>query len=496
MEPVESDVLDSSEAGGLVVRGGLIRILGFVAVAAVSLLSVVLLTRYLGPDAFGRYQTVISLIIVVGAITDVGMATLGSREYAQRQGDDRQEFMAVLLGLRVSLTCIGIALAIVFAVAAGYGSELVIGTALAGVGLLLTVVQTTLAIPLGAELKLGTVTAMDVVRQLLTTAILVGLILAGSGLIALLAVVIPVQLVLIAWTAILVRGRIPLVPVIAPRAWRALLVTSAAFALAVAVGTIYQYTAQILTSLVAGEFETGLFSAAFRIYVVGTAVPGLLVASAFPLLSRAARDDHERLSYALRRLLQTTVVVGCLGALCLALGAQPIVDLVGGSEYEGSVPVLRLLAVALLVAFAIATWGFGLLSLHRHRPLVVANLVSLAVTGLLVLGLAAGPLGARGTAVGVVAGELVLAAGYLVGLSRVSSIGPAVRREPVTTVVLALACGLVASAIPGLGGVATTVVGLALFCGGLLFARCLPPELASLVPGRLARFVPSTAFSS
>jgi len=53
------------------------------------------------------------------------------------------------------LTSVGVALATAFAAAVGYGHAVVAGTLLAGVGMVLTVVQGTFVIPLVAQLRLG-----------------------------------------------------------------------------------------------------------------------------------------------------------------------------------------------------------------------------------------------------------------------------------------------------------------------------------------------------
>jgi O-antigen/teichoic acid export membrane protein len=38
---------------------------------------------------FGQYITVLSVVTVAGALTDIGMGALATREYAVRVGDDR-----------------------------------------------------------------------------------------------------------------------------------------------------------------------------------------------------------------------------------------------------------------------------------------------------------------------------------------------------------------------------------------------------------------------
>ena len=115
-----ADILDSREAGGMIIRGGGLRFGGYVGVVALSVLSASLLTRHLGPVRFGEYTTVLSLVAVFAAITDAGMSAIGTREYAVREGAAREELMRDLLGLRMLLTLVGVVCVLAFALAAGY----------------------------------------------------------------------------------------------------------------------------------------------------------------------------------------------------------------------------------------------------------------------------------------------------------------------------------------------------------------------------------------
>lgn len=475
-----TDVLDTADAGGLVLRGGILRAAGFGAGVVLSLLGVIFVTRELGPERYGQFQTILNLLIVVQAVTDVGMATLGVREYSQRHGADRDRFMRVLLGLRLALTAVGIAVATMVAVAAGYSGALVLGSAVGGFGLLLTVAQTTLAIPLGVQLRIGVVTALDVARQAMTAALYIGLASAGAGVLPFLAVVVPVQAVLLAWTIAIVRGAVSLRPSADLRAWRLLLTSSVTFALAIAVGTIYQYTAQVMTSFLASERESGLFAASFRTYIVVAAVPGVLVSTAFPLLSRAARDDRDRLVYALRKLTDTMAIVGIAIALGTVLGAKPIIQIVAGSTFADATPVLRVHGLALMLTFAITTWGFGLLSVHRHKPMIVANALAFLVTVGAVF-LLAPAYGAQGTAWASVIGEAVLATGYLLALTGTASDLRPRPRVPLLALAAAVSIGSVVASLQ-LSPVLAAPLAVTLYFVLVLAARLVPQEVLDLAP--------------
>jgi O-antigen/teichoic acid export membrane protein len=483
VEPPE-DVLDTRRAGGLIIQGGFIRGAGYVFNTLLALLGIALVTRHLGVADFGRFQTILSLITVVATITDAGTATLGVREYAQRLGADRARLMRTLLGLRLALTLVGVLIATVIALAIGYDWDLVLGTALAGIGLALIVLQTTLTIPLAAELRNVPLALVDVLRQALTVVGYVVLVLAGATVVAFLGVTVPVGIVLVLVAAALVRDRVSLRPSLRLAEWGALLRAAAAFAMATAVGTIYLYTSQILTAAVTDEHDTGLFSASFRVFVVVAAIPGLLLTVAFPLLSRAARDDRERLAYAVHRLFDTTAILGLGAALGLVVGASSVIEVMAGADFADAAPVLRIQAATLVATFVLAPIGFALLSLHAHRPILVVNLFALMVMLASVAALASS-FGPQGAAAGTVLGESVLAAGYLLALRRAASgVVPAVGRA-LRALMVALPClGFVALPVPDWVAAIVALIAYAIL---LVLVRAVPDELIELVRRRAAR---------
>jgi O-antigen/teichoic acid export membrane protein len=357
----------------------------------------------------------------------------------------------------------------------------VVGTALAGAGLFFGVLQATYTVPLSTHLLVGRVSVLELAKQVLTVIAIVVLVAAGAGLVPLLAVPLPVGLAVAAATAWMVRHRMPLLPGADAREWARLLRLTASFALATAVGTVYIYLAVVVLSLVSTDAETGQFGAAFRVFVVLAAVPGLLVTTAFPLLARAARDDRERLRYALQRLFDTSLVLGAAFALATVIGAPVAIDVVAGDGFETAVDVLRVQGLAMFASFLLATWGFALISLHLHRELLLANLSALVVSATLVL-LLGSTEGARGAAWATLAGESVLAAAYLFGLARS-------RRElvPSTRTLPRVAIATAGSAVVGAAGlpaVPATLAALAVFTILALMLGAVPDELIDWVRDR------------
>lgn len=481
-EPLPSapaDLLDSAAAGSMLLRGGVLRFGSYIVLIGLSVLSAALLTRYLKSGTFSGYTAVISLTTVVAGITDAGMSNIGTREYAILPVE-RDALMRDLLGLRVVLTLVGVVLATTFAAVAGYGPALVAGTVAAGLGTVALVFQHTLAIPLTVDLRLGVLSGIDIARQAMWVALIGVVILVGAGVLPLLAIPLAVNLVLIVPTAAMVRGRISARLTLRPRRWGPLLRVTVAFSLAAAVGTIYLYAAQIVSNQLLSSHQSDLFALSFRVFIVTVAIPGLLVSAALPILSRAARDDHTRLAYALRRIFETSLIAGVGAALIFIAAAPFIIAVLGGHRYAGAVPVLRIQSLAMIASFLGAGWGFALMSLHYHREMLIVNAASLIVIFVLLFVLA--PIdAAQGSAIATVGGESTLAIGLLIALVRRN---PAMR-PPLPVVGKVLLAGSIAGAIaliPPMPSIVRAIVLATIYGLLILWLRALPEELLGLLP--------------
>jgi O-antigen/teichoic acid export membrane protein len=261
--------------------------------------------------------------------------------------------------------------------------------------------------------------------------------------------------------------------------WRPLLRDTLPYAIAIAINAAYFRIALLVMSVFATGLETGYFAASFRIVEVLIAVPPVVLAAAFPILSRAARDDSDRFSYATGRLLEVALIAGGLCVVAMELGAPLAVRLIAGADYAPAVPVLRIQAPAVLATFATVACAYPLLSLRRHREILLANLLALAAS-VIALALLVGPYAARGAAVATLAAEVVLLGAVAFFLRRahagVPLAGPTLAWVPVATVL-----GILAGLIPGLPEVVSIGLGVAVYLGILVAAGRIPPELLHAV---------------
>lgn len=469
-----ADLVSTSGAGPAALRGSLLLGLGYAATIALSLLSAPLLIRHLGIADYGRYATVVALVTVINGLTDAGLFNIALREWSSRSGADRTRLMRGLLGVRLELSAGGVLVGVAFALVAGYSRTVVVGTAVAGAATMLNAVTNILTVSLQGQLRFGWIATINVVRQAVAVAIIVGLVIAGAGLLPLLSATFPAGAAALVAAALLVRHEMPLLPRLRDPEWLSLVRDTLPYAAAIAVNTLYFRITIVVMSLVAVSEQTGYFATSFRVTEVLIGIPTLAIGAAFPILSRSAHEDQDRFAYAADRILELAITAGIGLALFVALSAPFVIRILAGTNGAAAAPVLQIQAVAIAVTFLTTAGGYVLLSMRRHMALLLTNVGALLVNLLLTL-LLVGIDQAQGGAIAGVVAETGLAASLLVVMVRARAVK--VRTARVLSIAALGLSGAAPLLVPGLHPLIRMVAGLAIYGLGLTGFRLLPPEI-------------------
>jgi O-antigen/teichoic acid export membrane protein len=479
--PTVEGQFEVSEAGGRVIRGGTLRAAGALAGVLAGAVSAPLVVRHLGTTSFGHYLTVASIIFIVTALTEGGLANVAVRQYSVSDTAQRRVLIANLAGLRLVLGVIGAAIAIGFGLLAAYPHVIVVGLVLGSVGYVFAGVQGAYSVALNGTLRLGALAGIDMLRSLSTSLLLIALVLGGSGLTGFYAVTVVVQALALVVTAALLRHDVPLTPAFNRASWLELAHETALYALAATIGVIYFQVALITMSLLDPGPQTGFYAIAFRIVEIVNGIPWLLAGSVLPVLALAAANDRERLRFVAGRVFEGAVVAGGWVAVVLIVGAGFGIDIVAGAKGHPSVAVLRIMGIGVTATFVVSSWGFVLLSMRQYRQLVIANLSAL-VLAIALSEVLIPRLHARGGAITTAVLELVLAGSYMAFLSRHGIHAP---KRFVACFALAIALGLaVGVLLLSVGAVLGVCVGSVVYFGALWLLGAIPSELIDALPWR------------
>jgi O-antigen/teichoic acid export membrane protein len=474
-----ADVLRSKGAGKKVIHGSALRLGANLANLVFALATATLLLRHLGVEESGRYVTVMSLVGIAMAIVDQGLNVSASKDLTVCPRDKRRELLANVVGQRIVVAVIAWALLVGFALVVGYPREMVVGTALAGLGILLVAVANSILVPLTVDLRNAGIALVEMLRAFVFMFGVLLLVVAGAELDSFFAVQILIGLLVLAVVPLLV-GR---AGVVRPRfdrmQQRALLRTALPVAAALVLGQIYFRLVIVLMSLMSNAQEVGYFGGSLRAMEALIALPILVASVALPVMAAAAQEnDLARFKNVIEGLSEGAVIAGMLVILVTIRAADPVMRVIGGAEFEPAGNVLRIQVVALLFIALYQIWTASLVALGRQRQLIFTNALGLLAVGVFAAILVP-PLGAKGGAIASVSADIVLA-GLIYWRLHVSTGRVTVRSGFLARVAVATLASGAALLLP-IGDIPAATVAAVVFLAVGLAVGMVPKELREVL---------------
>lgn len=200
----EADVLRSKGAGKKVIHGSALRLGANLANLVFALATATLLLRHLGVEESGRYVTVMSLVGIAMAIVDQGLNVSASKDLTVCPRDERRALLQNVVGQRIVVAAVAWACLVGFALAVGYPREMVVGTAFAGLGILLVAVANSILVPLTVDLRNAGIALVEMMRGFVFMVGVLLLVVAGAELDSFFAVQILIGLLVLAVVPLLV----------------------------------------------------------------------------------------------------------------------------------------------------------------------------------------------------------------------------------------------------------------------------------------------------
>jgi O-antigen/teichoic acid export membrane protein len=395
------------------------------ALAAVILIQMaysIAVARVLGVDDFGRFSFVFSLsqILLIGC--DLGLHNTAVRKIAFRLAqprgqDDAKNTFTTFFSLKLIVSIVFFAVAGVFSVLLRDTAETRLALLLFSAGVFFQSLNAALNMTFQAHGKLYLGSLNNVVMPLLNLAFAAALMLMGGRLVALGLAYLAAMALAFALNWIVFHRRIHPLHLGGPDVnaqWREFAWES----LPVGVGTLFNTIAAridvTLLALLAGNYATGIYSAAYRIYGSLLNIPIAIFSAVLPAMASFG-NERQGVRALFNRSILSMLAIGVPLAVGLFGGARILVGVLFGAKYAPSTDILAILAWSLIPAFAGMAFSHVILSqgtLVRRLP-VIAAVGMIANIGLnLVL---IPRMGNRGAAWATLGTESILAALYAIG---------------------------------------------------------------------------------
>lgn len=335
--------------------------------------SVVVAARVLGAETFGAWGTAAAYAVILSILGTLGMQPLLVRELARRP-DRVPELIRAADIVKACTTLLMMVLLFALAGPLGYSPLVTGAAALLGAGYAIGAFVESRAARVQAEERMGVWAQASALYGIVAGGLGIVLVLATHSILWFCAASIAGQLAALAW----MRARAPVPGAHGVRLddVRRLVVAMLPFAAAFIALTLHTKAAVLLLARWSTDVDVGVFVAGFKFIDIAQALIVVLVAAAYPRLSRSfgAASGPWTAGARLTEVLPLAVVPF---AAALWLARAPAVDLLFGNDYAAAVPVVALLAAA-LPALAINVGGAWVLG-AAGRMGTVAPLYGLAV---------------------------------------------------------------------------------------------------------------------
>jgi O-antigen/teichoic acid export membrane protein len=467
----------TSSARRRVASNTAVQLAGKGAVLALGVVSLAVLTRYLGPDDYGKYTLALMYMQLFGVLADVGLFTTVVREISKDPART-DELVGNTLILRLVLSIAVIVVAAAISLLLPYEPQVRTAILLAGAPLLFGMLTSSFQAVLQARLRMGRAVVADVAGRAVSLGLVLLVVALDLGFYPVMGAAAGGALATLVVTWWLTRGLAQLRPRAELAVWTTLLKAAVPLGLALAINALYFRADTLIISLYEPYDEVGLYTLAYRVLELALVVGTVFLNTTFPILSEAVARDEARARRTIEASLEVCVVLGApLVAAGLALAPQ-IIELAGGDDFAGAAEPLRILLAAGALAWINGVFGYALIARDRQASALWLNVTALVFNvGLNFLLIPR--YGIVAAAVVTVASEIVILLGSYPLMRRYFGFFP-VPRTLVPSVVAAAAMGGLLWLLDAAPLAVLLVLG-ALTYGGLLWL--LSPASRELVTG-------------
>lgn len=351
-----------------------------------NVIAALAIVRYLGPSSYGDYIFVLSFAAIFGLLSELGINKVAAREMS-RDPAQAAGVIGTALGGQLILASLGWAAAqLTFAIVGGR-PDLQAVMATASLLYFTEAFSLSFAAIFQVRLALQYDAIARVIAQALDTSLILWLVSAHAGLLALIAAPVLTGAIGVVVAAALVRSRFR----ISARFDRARLLPLVREALPLGITSIvviaYLRLDSVLLGILRTADEVGIYGAASRPVEYVVLALAVLVNVLFPLLARWHGVDPRRFAALFAHGASTLLAVSMPIVVMALAFADQLVAFLYPSDFAASAAVLRILigSVALTVLGAWA--GFALLSASRQGIVLACNVVALILNIVLNLAL-------------------------------------------------------------------------------------------------------------
>lgn len=351
--------------------------------AAIGVITVSLLYRYLKDAGFGQYATVLAYLGFFATLADLGLYLIVTREIS-RAGTDRAKIISNALGLRLAAALALLIFGTLFSLLLPY-PPILRASMVVGIGALLFVSLNQVLVGIFQK---------HLIQHLLVATETAGRFLNLVLVYAFLRQDLPLPFLLLAlsfgnaltfaatvWVA---RRYEPLGIAFEMREWRRLLAASWPLIFAIVLNLVYFRADTVVLSVFHPADVVGIYSFPYKNLEGLLAFPAMFVGLIMPLLSKTAGSNWLKFKVYLQNAFNALVIMAAPVVVAAWFFARPILDFLSRGQTAADSPgLLQILVVAVVFIFLGTLFAYAVVAVNRQKAMIRGYLLA-AATALII----------------------------------------------------------------------------------------------------------------
>lgn len=311
------------------------QIFGKVTTAAISLVVISYLTRYLGVEGFGHYTIAFTYASFFAVLADLGFFWILMRELTLGKAD-KNYLVSNIFTMRFLAGVMVYGLAALVGFLMPYPFLVKLAIAVAVTNMFWLTINHTLVGVFQANMRIDKAVFSEVVGRIVIASGVLYLIKIQAGLLPILGAYSAGSFINLFLSLVLVRKYIKIHPAFDFALWRKIFWQALPMGIIIILGLIYFKVDILILSLMKGGVDVGIYGAPYKVIEIILALPPMFMGAVFPVLSTYIAHGDKRLSSAAQKsfdflsILAAPIVGGTL------ILAYPIMRLVSGESFAAA----------------------------------------------------------------------------------------------------------------------------------------------------------------
>ena len=376
-----------------------------------NILILILLARPLGAEEFGRLLLAISFCSIFGMLVEFGFNWYATKEVSQKS-DSAQRITGKIFNSQLFLGLGASVLVMIFVLLLNYPpkTRLIIG--IIWISTILSSLTHTVRSVFRGENKFQYETLLHIILFAALTLLLATSPLLHAGTAAFAGAILGARIVYFAAGLFLFKmnfGKIEF-DFDCKKGWQ-LMKTTLAYGIQIILARLLLELNTIVLYPYQGNSGVGIYQASLRFVLAFLLISDIFVQAFFPVISSSVHADPLKFVKIGTFLNRCLLTIGAYGTGFFFIFADILVSTIYGAQYSAAVPILRILAFAILIKFLSSTQAIVLIASDRQNMRAQSSAIALSFNVLSAFVLIP-LLGLWGAAVSTVATFMIMTIAY------------------------------------------------------------------------------------